>query len=484
MNGGASFTKGKQDIPLYLSHTQAPYFLKIHHVGNINVVLYDVTDRRAWMVDGASALLHLTRAQLASSPYSESELLKLEDFQHAEPSDGVSAAKKALLNPKNRSLLLSEEWTYQDLVESTYHILEQIQDNQVKMMSTSAINLRFTPRDKLLGFGFRDIVKGHNILYPRVATLKPSGRGWVDFTREINAITLIGKGFGEIIRPAKDSNRICKYWSHVPVGRDYLVVSIATLKEIACQHGDCESDPLELADGIYWHRPDKLFEPCDGKRGSWKSCCDRVQVLLPPMSVGSKKHPRPFDCNDGAVIFGRSKRFQWLYPNDPNEGNPVEGGESDSELEAGSEFRDSGIGESSSSTSEPDRSSMNDSSPSEESLATSGSQNVTMSGGLSDTEPVDTTQMALIAPSTQIIADIAGTEALSKPQIPSRGVKRTLDKVKDTASQIFSRKRHHTGGMACEIGQNVRSEGTELGLLPLAANSSLNESCTIPTDEP
>ncbi|KAG0645258.1 hypothetical protein D0Z07_8889 [Hyphodiscus hymeniophilus] len=229
INGGTSFTKGNQDVPVHLSHSRTPYFVKVHHAGNINVVLYDVQDRRGWMVDGASALLHLTRTQLTSSPYSDSEVLKIEEFDHANPRDGSSAAKKTLLSPKNRGLLLSEDWTYQDLVESTYHILEQIQDNQGHC-------------------------EGQNILYPRVATLKASGRGWVDLIRSINAITLIGKGFGEIIRPAQDSNKLCSYWSHVPTGRDYLVACISTLKEIAYQHGDCESDPLELADGIYWHK--------------------------------------------------------------------------------------------------------------------------------------------------------------------------------------------------------------------------------------
>ncbi|KAG9230363.1 hypothetical protein BJ875DRAFT_158352 [Amylocarpus encephaloides] len=458
INGGASFMKGNQDIPIHLSHTRAPYFLKIHHAGNINVVLYDVKDRRGWMVDGASALLHLTRTQLSSSPYSESQSLRLEDFQHANPSDGSSAAKVALLNPKNRSLLLSDEWTYQDLVESTFHILEQIQDNQVRMMSSSAINLRFSPRDKLLGFGFKDIVKGQNILYPRVATLKASGRGWVDLTRSINAITLIGKGFGELIRPAVDSNKLCRYWSHVPTGRDYLVTCISTLKAIACQHGDCESDPLELADGIYWHKPDKLFHSCDCKRGGSKSGCERVQVLLHPVSVGPKKHPEPFEYIRGAVIFGRSRRFRWMYP---NKGEPIEGGESDSEPEKGGEFLDSGIGESSTSTSEPDHSTNMNTSPLEISIEPSETNDTTMSGGISDNKRANITSC--------FETSSAGTP--KSFQVISRGVKRTLDRVKDTAPQMFSRKKQHTAGMVAQAELDLDAEGTELGVLPKSSAS-------------
>jgi hypothetical protein len=75
-------------------------------------------------------------------------------------------------------------------------------------MTSSSLGIRFTDRERLIGFGFMDIVDGQNDLYPRVANLKPSGRGWVDFTRSIRAITLLRKGFGEIIKPTKDSNKL------------------------------------------------------------------------------------------------------------------------------------------------------------------------------------------------------------------------------------------------------------------------------------
>src|SRR6266536_4767958 len=277
------------------------------------------------------------------------------------------------MDPKNRELLIFEDdeilteskssiggateqqvrkttrrWTYRDLVRQTYHILEQIHDYQVKIMTSSALGIRFTDRDKLIGFGFMDIVDGQNDLHPRVATLKPSGRGWVDFTRSIRAITLLGKGFGDIIRPAKDSNKLCKYWNHVPKGKDYLVACTETLREICTRYGDCDADPMELAHGIYWHKPDKLFESCECKRMSLNGVCDRVQVLL-PRSLGPKKHPRAFDDHGGAVIFGRSKRLPWRWP---RRGEPEEGGLSDSEPEDENSFRDSGIGESNHSASE------------------------------------------------------------------------------------------------------------------------------------
>ena len=429
--------------------------------------------RRGWLVDGVNALLHLTRTQLSSSPYSESKLLKIEDFNYGDPLGGASAAKNTLLDQTNRDLLLFEttevcteskasvgavageqirkitkRWTYEDLVQQTYHLLEQIEDYQVKMMSSATIGLRFTDREKLIGFGFMDIVDGQNILLPRVATLKRSGRGWVDFIRSIQAVTLLGKGFGELIRPTKSSNKLCKHWNQVPMGKDYLVACTSTLAEICRKHGDLDSDPLQLASGIYWHKSDKLFESCECKREDWKVGCDRVQVLLPP-SLGSKRHPRPFDCRTGAVIFGRSRRFPWQWP---SKGDPVEGEQSDVEPDDESDFRDSGVGESNPSTSETDSSGQQDSSPLDGSStvsATAAADNTMMSGGILDDEAVETATWMLETTGEAQIADdqgfIPSSEIHQRIQMVSRGVKRTLDKVKETALQISPRKKQNVG---------------------------------------
>jgi hypothetical protein len=102
-----------------------------------------------------------------------------------------------------------------DVVLENWHILEQIQDHQ-KDMAGPGLQIRLTDRDKLEGFGFVDIISGTPVIRPRVATLNSSGRGWVDFTRELNAITLMARGFGEIINSARDCNKLCDRWKHVP----------------------------------------------------------------------------------------------------------------------------------------------------------------------------------------------------------------------------------------------------------------------------
>jgi hypothetical protein len=370
IGGGVSFVKGRKDVPIYLVRG-GPYFQEIHFARNISVVLYDTRDRRAWLVDGASALLHLTRSQLSSSPYCHSNLFKLEDFHHADSKQGCFAAQKALTDPRNMEIpifedveILSEKttsmrddgtshlpdgrenlkritrkWCFQDLVRQTYHVLELIHDNQVKALTSPMVPIKFTDREKLEGFGFMDIVSGQNDLIPRVATIKRSGRGWVDFTRSIYAITLLGRGFGELIKPAADANDLCKSWKQVPKGKDYLVACVSILKDICTRFGDRDASPLELAKGVCWHKADKLFESCTCIYGREQSC-DRIQVLLPPF-LGRKSHVNPFGEPRGAVIFGRSRRFCWSWP---HYGDPVEGNLSEHETDNEIPMPDSGIG--------------------------------------------------------------------------------------------------------------------------------------------
>jgi hypothetical protein len=417
------------------------------------------------LVDGTSALLHLTRTQLSSSPYSESEFVKLDGFSYANPKDGASGAKKSLLDPRNRKLVLLQDtkistvrktskegvseilreettrWTYEDLVQETYHILEQIEDRQTQMIISPSMGLGFMAREKLLGFGFMDIVNGQNILRPRVAKLNKSGWGWVDFIRSTYTITLLGKGFGELIRPAQESNQLCKYWKHVPVGRDHLVACMSTLEDIRRQYGDCDGNVLQLASGIYCHIPDKLYESCECKRGSWKTGCDRVQAFSSCPS--SKDQSKVFDCRFGAVIFGkknRKYRLRW-----PSKGEPVEEAESDSEEEEGSEFLDSVLGESNPSSSGLDGSPSLKPSPVEESLEDSppdrtpserSREEVDIHNKQPTLENASGVELGVDEP-PEVVSELPG-----KFHMSIRGVKRTLDKV---TTQAFSRKKQNTG---------------------------------------
>jgi hypothetical protein len=91
ITGGATFAEGNRDTPIYLSR-RGPYLQEVHFARNMNVVFHDIKDRRGWLMDGASALLHIVRTQLSSRPHCSSPLFKIENFQHADPRNGADAA--------------------------------------------------------------------------------------------------------------------------------------------------------------------------------------------------------------------------------------------------------------------------------------------------------------------------------------------------------------------------------------------------------
>lgn len=341
------------------------------------VVLYDVHERRAWFVDGASALLHLVRASLrhdGSDPFKD--LFLFEEASLQEPRarfTGKFAAIHILTNKANVSLPLyakptdckveetksdngarktvwsttSRDYTFKDRVDDIYERLEQIMAHQADVASQDGVGfrIRHTLRRQLEGFDFMDVATDEDPLWPRVTTVRASGRGWIDLTRALHAITLFGTGFGELLRPAKKSGGCggCLVNSEVPKGEDYLAVCTLELQEILEKRGTKSTSPWRLVDDIYWHTPDKSFEPCQCKKLSLRKH-DRVQVLLPSSLPGfwGRGFSSPARLpTQGAVLFGHSWRFplRWKDHGLPEEGEPDDGLE---EMEAC--FHDSGLG--------------------------------------------------------------------------------------------------------------------------------------------
>ncbi|KAG0651837.1 hypothetical protein D0Z07_0865 [Hyphodiscus hymeniophilus] len=314
---GASIMPGKKDKMLSLS-TSGPYQCKIHSASQMHVVMYHVETRRAWLINGAEALMHLTRAQVSRKPYNADPRI-LANFPRTVPSQGSGAALGALNEILMDDYIIYEDspgpkGRLKDVVLQNWHLLEQMQDYQIEVTG-SGMPIRLSDRDRLEGFGFLDIISGKPSIPPRVATLEPSGRGWVDFTRQIAAVTLMARRFGDLILPNGKSNVLCSSWNTVPKGMDYLVARTSQLQEICDERGDAKSKPLELVQGLYWHQGGELFQSCSNVRCT--SRCDLGQVLLPKHSIGAKT-PDPFhgDLN-GAVIFGKSSRIAKWWPRNP-----------------------------------------------------------------------------------------------------------------------------------------------------------------------
>ncbi|ERF69251.1 hypothetical protein EPUS_09068 [Endocarpon pusillum Z07020] len=258
---------------------------------NIYINLYDVEERRGWLFDGASVVLHLSRTQLShnASPLSRGLVLELQALHLATGDGGAEAAIAALTDARNMHLEIADDllesrieetiteggaasrdtkktgkrMLFHELVKRNLCLSEKMSEHQKDLTeSNGIINLQGISSHKLEGWDFLDLVSRTTSLQPRFHCLMPSGRSWVNFTRCVNTINLLGRKFGPLIQPSRDAIPLCDKWKQVPLGQDFLATCVSTVDEICQKWGDKEANPFQLVQGIYWHKTHLLFERC------------------------------------------------------------------------------------------------------------------------------------------------------------------------------------------------------------------------------
>ncbi|KAK7990856.1 hypothetical protein PG990_015136 [Apiospora arundinis] len=347
ITGTAGFVLGRREKPACI--TRHGYFRKLQWIASKYIVFWDDEEKRGWLVNGASALLHLLRAHLAScqETFGSEFLMKPGDLVVDGNGGTMDAmgALRTLTNKENRALGLYMDKTevssskkgngnsgisvtenyycLQDEVEQIYNTLEILIDYQAEVESRSGLKIDFRPRQYLDGWDFRDIVADGDPMYPRVATLGYFGKGWVDLIRSLRAITIFGKGFGELIRPrpllSSSGNQGGCPWATLPRGSYYLAACMSDIRGIVERHdGDTAVNPVQICDDLLWPVKPSTFQSCPC--GTGKSNlgvgrhCEPVQALLPPSFRSKLKSKPPVSLKErGAIIFGKSRSIGWFY---------------------------------------------------------------------------------------------------------------------------------------------------------------------------
>jgi hypothetical protein len=198
---GGNIIRGDRDKPTYV--TTSAYPLQIDNARDWYVILYDTDSERGWLTDGASALLHLVRAQVAREPYSgaspyfNDKQSNLFEFIHPRTVGGPEESVKILKDPRNMKHVILKEFVsyedqkvtmqhhdaassltnkitqteihkttcFRDLVSQTWSTLEQIHDRQTEISSTHAAKqLPNSFKTTLEGYEFMGIVVGRRSL--------------------------------------------------------------------------------------------------------------------------------------------------------------------------------------------------------------------------------------------------------------------------------------------------------------------------------
>ncbi|KAL2794134.1 hypothetical protein BJX66DRAFT_338119 [Aspergillus keveii] len=267
-------------------HTREDYAEQIQWISKRWVVLYDAETRRSWLVDGASALLHLVRASLK-----EDEAYQVDDDLIYDPQNlqklppttiGREAARKTLTSAANAKVKIyaSSGQTFRDRVDRVFHILEQIFAHQDKLNRERAAMAGFSglARESLEGFDFMDVAMNNPEVHARVHADQNYSPSWLFLINKIGAIILFGRNFKDLIIP-KGDNKVCAAWAEVPAGADYLTVSASDLKDIMEKQGNPNTSPMKLVNDVYWQPSDSIYDPCPGDKAT-EETCNHAQTLL------------------------------------------------------------------------------------------------------------------------------------------------------------------------------------------------------------
>lgn len=273
-----TFAIGKKDLsPVLASHEGRVYESHIQAAGNMTVLFYSSLDRRGWLVDGATALVHLARAWLTSqvakhkSPDAIHRLHYIEDNGGRESAIDILRANKEIKifedtdttetyetsisagsvseqeessmdsgytsqlgrissEPKRLYKRSTSQWTYKALIIDLWRNLESMKAKLDLLKSNgNEVRLRLPSQNPLLtGWDVVDFLLGKTPLEPRFVELKPESESWNRFAKEISSVPLMAESFHDLVLP-RHGSQVCKAMETLPVHRDLLAAPLSAL---------------------------------------------------------------------------------------------------------------------------------------------------------------------------------------------------------------------------------------------------------------
>ncbi|OAL45507.1 hypothetical protein IQ07DRAFT_548245 [Pyrenochaeta sp. DS3sAY3a] len=298
------------------------------------ITFFDVgpSDRRAWLIDGASALLHLVRISLHRDETDDESTFEWV-FDSSKLKDdwpgcaGRLAAINTLKNSQNLNLNLYVEKmvgsviqysTLRERVTKILHTLEVLIDVQAKEMDKGEIRTLQTldRRKNVTGFDILDVVEPLGPISTRISHFDSWGDGWMDLLPSIKATVLFGQGFGDLVRP-KDARSMCVNWKAVPKQKNYMCASVSTLRMLYEKRLRRSTPNLQigqLTGKIFWTSPCHPFDSCtcaQNQNSSEHDHCNPTQFLVSTkqawksklMTKGSSPIEIATLIDTGAVVF-------------------------------------------------------------------------------------------------------------------------------------------------------------------------------------
>ncbi|KAH6973134.1 hypothetical protein BKA56DRAFT_620496 [Ilyonectria sp. MPI-CAGE-AT-0026] len=264
-----------------------------------NVILYDITEKRGWLVKAVDVILHIVQTKNWNAPFSiQGKRLELKIAN--------SPARSLQLNEQ---VVISDDGeTFNGMVTRIWSLLEVLSEEGVQSCQSPDREVSVSFQQKLSGYEFMGVVEERSPLPKKQCHIAKTSGGWTQLVDDIDidALVLFASAFEDLIQPAKDLG-LCHQWRTVPKGNDYLGTTVAVLRDLFKVAGCKLSLDYLTSSKLCWHCEDKLFEPCDTPSAFFCSC-NRLQQVRRGSQLGAIDKPKTLE-EDGGVIFGNKAPF-------------------------------------------------------------------------------------------------------------------------------------------------------------------------------
>ena len=307
ITGQLNFILGAKDGRLHFSQ-KGPFQRIVQCAEKTPVVLYDLKDRRAWLVPALDVILHIVHTRHHSAPYTTKE--EKVELTPVNPKRGRGAAAEAVAANEMRKLYerdvaAEKDYYYKDAILDIWSQMERLMEKDDSIEAGPGLALHGTMQSKCHGWEYMSLVNEKNYRRKEATIAKSSG-GWVDLVNDIDALVLFATGFGDVIRPVSGLERLCPQWRILPKSKDYLAAGVPIMELLYSEAGSRLSRKHLSTTHLQWHRRSTLFEQCE-YTGPGRCECDRTQQIYHDSllrTFGRVRPPGKLEEN-GCVLFGQ-----------------------------------------------------------------------------------------------------------------------------------------------------------------------------------
>ncbi|KAJ5645193.1 hypothetical protein N7507_011204 [Penicillium longicatenatum] len=264
------------------------------------IVLYDVSATRAWLVPLISVLHHMLLVYWKRIP----EHFRERDVPLADTSSLHQNASYEALVDKGEMVIQNSEGSRQSLIVRNLIIGFSINLARISLQKPKA-------RKSIFGYEFMDIVCEPQTTVLKKTTLEKDGLAWLPMLNEVNCLFCSNLGDVIVAQRTSETSSPC---NTLPEGYDLLAALIRSIDDLSETKGGChEGHARLLSHDSAWRLTGSPFEAC--QHDSHESCWNRPKFLqhIAPLRPAVKS------CNfslrdhaNGAVVFGGQLKARWF----------------------------------------------------------------------------------------------------------------------------------------------------------------------------